>query len=384
MNSRALLALTASALALPGITPSARGDAPPAFSTASLRVSTYKEDDLDSAARLAGSEERYDIDITQLRLQMPVGDNYALTLNSSYESMSGASPWYTIRQADGSTGVIMSGATISEQRRDFSANVRRYLDNGAIGVTLGGSHENDYDALSGSIDGERHFNDNLTTVAAGFSYSSDELDPTQHPAYVRILGADKRSRSLFVSVSQITNQNNLVQTGLSVTQLTGYLSDPYKLNDKRPDERTQFAWTTAWRHFIPAANAALQADYRFYHDDFGIDSHTVDLAWHQNLGSDWQIVPGIRYYSQRAADFFTQQLVFGPPAAQPYQSTDYRLSNYGAWSGSLKVQWEIDAFTVSASAERYFADADFASFDGLGSPALVDFTRLSFGLDFRF
>lgn len=384
MNSRALLALTASALALPGLAPPARGDAPPAFSTASLRVSTYREDDLESGARLAGSEERYDIDIYQLRLQMPVGDSYALTLNSSYESMSGASPWYTIRRGDGSTGVVMSGATISEQRRDVSANVRRYLDNGAIGITLGGSHENDYDALNGSIDAERHFKDNLTTLAGGLSYSGDELDPTQQQGFVRILAADKRSRSAFVSISQIVNQNNLVQTGISVTRLTGYLSDPYKLNDKRPGDRTQYAWTTAWRHFIPAANAALQADYRFYHDDFGIDSHTLDLAWHQNIGSDWQLVPGVRYYSQRAADFFTQQLVFAPFAAQPYQSTDFRLSNYGAWSGSLKVQWNIEAFTVSASAERYGADADFASYDGLESPALVDFTRLSLGLDYRF
>ncbi|HEY0963843.1 MAG TPA: DUF3570 domain-containing protein [Pseudomonadales bacterium] len=384
MNSRALLALTASALALPGLAPPVRGDAPPAVSTASLRVSTYSEDDLDAGARLAGSAQRYDIDIYQLRVQMPVGDSYALTLSSSYESMSGASPWYTIRRGDGSTGVIMSGATISEQRRDVSANVRRYLDNGAIGITLGGSHENDYGALSASIDAERHFNDNLTTLAGGLGYSDDELDPTQQQGFARILTADKRSRSAFASLSQVVNRNNLVQTGISVTYLSGYLSDPYKLNDKRPDARTQIAWTTAWRHFIPAANAALQADYRFYHDDFGIDSHTIDVAWHQNVGSDWQLVPGIRYYSQRAADFFTQQLVFAPTSAQPYQSTDFRLSNYGAWSGSLKVQWEIDAFTVSASAERYYADTAFASYDGLESPALVDFTRLSLGLDYRF
>jgi hypothetical protein len=115
-----------------------------------------------------------------------------------------------------------------------------------------------------------------------------------------------------------------------------------------------------------------------------LNSHTLDVAWAQNLGDDWQLVPGIRYYSQRAATFFTQQLVFGPPDAQPYQSTDFRLSAYGAFSASLKVQWEIEAFTLSASAERYYADADFASYEGPESPALVDFTRLSLGLDYRF
>jgi hypothetical protein len=381
VNSRALLALTASALALPGLSGSARADAPPAFSTASLRVSTYKEDDLDAADRLAGSTERYDIDIHQLRLQMPVGDNYALTLNSSYESMSGASPWYTLRLGD-STRVVMSGATIDEQRRDYTANLRRYLDNGTVGVSIGGSNENDYDSVNASVDAERHFNDNLTTVAAGFGYSSDELEPTQQRGFIRILGADKKSQSAFVSVSQVLNRDNVLQTGISITKLSGFLSDPYKLNDRRPDERTQVAWTTAWRHFVTAADAALQADYRFYHDDYGVNSHTFDLAWYQNLGDDWQIVPGVRYYSQSAADFFRHSLVFAPPL--PYQSTDFRLSNYGAWSGSLKVQWELDAFTITASAERYHSNADYAWYEGLESPALVDFTRLSAGVDYRF
>jgi hypothetical protein len=381
VKSRTLLALTASALALPGLSGITRADAPPTQSTASLRISNYEEDDLDLAAKLTGSEERYDIDIQQLRLQMPVGENYALTLSSSHESMSGASPWYTLRLS-GNTRVVMSGATIVEERRDYNANLRRYLENGAVGVTVGGSNENDYESLSASVDAERHFNDNLTTVSAGLGYSSDNLEPTQKVGYIRILSADKTSKSAFVSVSQVLNRDNLVQTGLSVSRLSGYLSDPYKLNDTRPDTRTQVAWTSAWRRFFAPVNAALQADYRFYHDNFGVNSHTLDLAWYQNIGDKWQVVPGVRYYSQSAADFFGYGLVFQNPL--PLQSTDYRLSSYGAWSGSLKVQWEIEDFTVSASYEQYFADADYGTYDGLESPALVDFTRMSIGADYRF
>lgn len=382
MKSRTLLALTASALALPGISEPARADAPPAQSTLSLRSSTYEEDELAPADRIAGSVERYEIDIHQLRLQMPVGDSYALTLNSSYESMSGASPWYTLRRGDGSTGVVMSGATIEEQRRDYSANLRRYLANGSLGFTAGGSHENDYDSVSGSFDAERHFNENLTTVAAGFGYSSDDLEPTQQRGFIRILGAEKRSRSAFVSVSQVVNRDTLLQTGLSVTKLNGFLSDPYKLNDNRPDERTQVAWTTALRRYFAGVDAAVQADFRFYSDDYGIDSQTLDLAWYQNIGADWQVVPGLRYYTQSAADFFRQAPVFG--LVLPLQSTDFRLSSYGAFSGSLKIQWEIAAFTLSASAERYLAAADYGAYDGRESPALVDFTRFSLGADYRF
>ncbi|NCG28082.1 MAG: DUF3570 domain-containing protein, partial [Verrucomicrobiales bacterium] len=33
--------------------------------------------------------------------------------------------------------------------------------------------------------------------------------------------------------------------------------------------------------------------------------HTIDTSWFQNLGRNYQLVPSIRYYSQSAADFFT-------------------------------------------------------------------------------
>ena len=387
MKSRTLLALTASAMTLPGLTSHARADAAPTESTVGYRASTYQEDDLPLEHRLAGSRERYDIDIHQVRLLLPVGESYSLTLNSSYESMSGASPWYAIRRVDGSAGIVMSGATISEQRRDLNVSGRKYLENGTLGVNIAVSHENDYDSVSGGFDGERHFNDNLTTVAAGLSYSSDEIDPSDPELFNRVTDETKHSESVFMSVSQILNQTSVIQTGLNITHLSGYLSDPYKLNDRRPDSRAQTAWTTSWRKYITGADAALHADYRYFHDSFGINSHTIDLNWYQNIGASLQIIPGLRYYTQTEADFFTPTLNFA--VTLPLQSTDYRLSSYGAVSGSLKLQWQVQDFTLSLAAERYHANADYAInhgaiSDGTQSPALVSFNRYSFGLDFQF
>jgi hypothetical protein len=153
------------------------------------------------------------------------------------------------------------------------------------------------------------------------------------------------------------------------------------LFDKRPDTRSQWAWTTAWRQFVPAANAALHADYRFYHDSFGIDSHTLQLEWYQNLGNKWQVVPGVRVYRQSAAGFFHSGSVFTPGITT---SSDYRLSAYGAISGTVKLQVEIDKFTVSVSGERYLSRTGLALRGGETSPALVNFTRLSLGVDYRF
>lgn len=381
MKSHTLLALTASALALPGLAPQARADSPPANATVSFRVSSYEEDDIDKAKVLVGSTDRYDINVQQLQYVQPIAGAYSLTLNSSHETMSGASPWYAINQPSGDAKIVMSGATIREERNDLTGTLRRYLDNGTLGFTLGGSTEDDYDSLSIGFDAERHFNDNLTTVAGGVSLSSDDLEPTDSLKFNRIREASKNSRSVFAAVSQVIDQNTVVQTGLSFTNLSGYLTDPYKLGDRRPDSRSQIAWTTALRKFIPAANAALHADYRFYHDNFGINSHTLDLAWYQNIGDNFQLVPGIRYYGQSAARFFTPGNVF---VGTTPSSSDYRLSAYGAVSASLKLLVEIDDFKVSLSAERYRSDDDLGWYEGKTSPALVSFTRLSLGVDYEF
>ncbi len=380
MKSSTLLALTASALALPGLDQQARADAPPAATTLSYRVSDYQEDALDKAKMLVGSAERYGISINQLRLEKPVGDNYSLALSGSRESMSGASPWYTLKLGD-QVKVIMSGATIREERTEVNAAGRRYFDNGTLGANVGYSKEKDYESISGGLDAERHFDDNLTTLAGGASVASDDLNPTDAAGFNRIASASKQSRSLFMAVTRILNPDSLVQTGLSYTHHSGYLSDPYKLFDRRPDNRTEWAWTTAWRQFLPFANAALHADYRYYHDTFGIDSHTLQLQWYQNIGKQWQVVPGIRVYRQSAADFFHAGSVFTPDTLA---SSDFRLSAYGAVSGTLKLQTTFDKFTFSVSGERYVSMAGLALGSGERSPALVNFTRLSLGIDYRF
>jgi len=226
MKSRLLLALTASALALPGIAPMARADTPPTNTNIAYRVSSYEEDSLPEKYLLAGSAERYDITIHQFQLITPVGENYRLTLNSSVESMSGASPWYAVDAVDGEKSIVMSGATIHEERRDYVLALRRYLDNGTVGVNIGSSKENDYEAWSGGVDMERHFNNDLTTLAGGVSYSSDDIYPSDASLFNRVTDESKSTASVFFSVSQIINQNSLFQSSLNITSHDGFLTDP--------------------------------------------------------------------------------------------------------------------------------------------------------------
>lgn len=353
--------------------------------TLSYKISNYKEDDLSRREVLFGDLDRYDIDVHQFKLIAPAGRNFALQVDANYESLSGASPWFTSQGFDGNPVVNLSGASgIRDRRAELSIGGSYYLANGRIGGNIGYSEEDDYRARYIGVNGERHFNNDLTTIALGLSYSDDAIFPTDAPLFNRVISADKNSASMFVSVSQIINQVSTLQSALSITEQSGFLSDPYKLRDSRPDAKTMFAWSNSYRHFMVAADAALHVNYRYYHDDFGVSSHTFDMAWHQNLGNDFRLVPSVRYYSQSAADFFTNLDDFQLPLTE-YQSSDYRLSAFGAVSGALSLVADLGEWTTTLTAERYMANEKYAAYAvSQPSTALVQYLRISLGIEYSF
>jgi hypothetical protein len=184
---------------------------------------------------------------------------------------------------------------------------------------------------------------------------------------------------MYFGVSQILSQTKIVRIGLSYTQSEGYLTDPYKFADRRPDTHDKWTLSAGYRQFMVNMDAALQADYRYYHDDWGTDSHTIEIGWHQNLGKH-VLAPYLRYYTQEEADFFS------PIAdrSQPFYADDYRLSSYGALTAGVRWTVQLGDWGIEAQAERYRSNNDWGLFDGDAAPALVDFWRATVGLSWRF
>lgn len=375
----ALLALTSSALLLPAYQ-GVRADAPPEFTEIGLRYSKYEEDDTRGSKTFGGSSQRYDIDAAQFHLLAPVADNWAVAVDVQWEDMSGASPWFVGESLDGSPKVIMSGASIEDTRTEVSVTTRYYYDRGNAGFNYVRSKEDDYDSDAIALDGSVNSADGMTTYSGAISASSDDIEPTQGSVPTNTIKADKDIRSAWVGVSRIVSKNAIVRFGLSYTYRDGFLTDPYKLYDKRPGERKEWAVSTGYRQYFFWPNGALHADYRYFDDDWGIASHTLDLAWHQNLGNDTQLIPFLRYYSQDEADFFANIA----DTEQRYYSEDYRLSAFGAVSGGLRLRHSIGNWAITAVGERYETDESWGVYSGEESPALVDYWRYSFGLDYIF
>ena len=104
--------------------PTALADAPPAFTEVGLRYTRYSEDSLDSDKVIFGSRDRYDIDVTQLWIEAPVGASWSVALDVQNDYQTGASPWFVGAQVDGKPGVIMSGASIQDNRVEVGVTTR--------------------------------------------------------------------------------------------------------------------------------------------------------------------------------------------------------------------------------------------------------------------
>lgn len=378
-------ALSAAAMAIP-----CQAEVAPTDKTLSYRYTNYQEADSPRERTFTAETGRYQIDVQQFGYRTPVGESWYIASELQFESMSGASPTQTYTDADGKSALIMSGASIEEQRVDIKVAPKKYFSGGTAGGLLALSKENDYQSLAFGLDGTLDIFNKHTTLIGSFSVSNDELSPTDAGLSTSRTEADgqkKRSFSVYEGISQVIDKYSTLQAGIGYTQLTGYLSDPYKFEDRRPDSRDQITLSVQHKQFANVLDgAALHSNYRYYYDDWGIASHTLDVRWAQslNLGQFRLIAtPLVRYYTQTKADFYTLKQ---NPADTDLNSSDYRLSSYGAFTVGFNSELKFEKWAFHFDWQQYTSRESFALFGASDdeAPALVNFSTFTAGVDYKF
>lgn len=380
----ALSALTLSALAIPSVT---QGATVPEKKQVSVRVTNYQEDPLPSARLLpGGSSERYGINVLQVNYFTPYKDQYSIAVSGQYETLSGASPFFSRQNAQGETDVFMSGATIDEKRLDGSVVGTRYFKEGTLATGLAFSTENDYQSLAFSLDGSLEIFDKHTTLLASMSTSFDELSPTDPELGQGRQDADgksKRSFSIYEGVTQVLDKYSTLQVGVGYTRLKGHLTDPYK-DDSRPDTREQTTLDVQYRRFVTEIESSVHVDYRYYEDDWGVLANTFSTSVWKDMniaGLNFTLAPNLRYYYQHQADFYSVEA----PTTE-YYSSDFRLSAYGSFNLGIDIQFHQKDYTYTLGLNQYLSAEDWGltGSKDTETPSLVNFTTISFGVDYKF
>ncbi len=409
-KSSVLTCLSLAAMALPGLMQDATAGRIEESYNADFQYGNYSE-----------SNQRINVDIFEGALSTPLGKTMTASVNLVRDTITGASPVYNQKNANGTIKQILSGASptsqcgasICEQRDAISSGLTYFFDAASINVGGGFSQEHDYTSRYFNTNLSLDLNKKLTTLNYGASVAFDEVEPSPSPWNANPIGfkRSKTSQQYLLGLSQIIDKDSVLQSNMTFAYSTGYLSDPYKVvafydanapllfggtlyanmlkPDKRPEEKFQWAWLTQYvRHFGQFNDAALHVDYRFNTDDWGINAHTAEVSWHQPIGNGWQLIPRLRYYSQDQADFY--QAVGNNLQATTY-SSDYRLAGFGAISGGIKLAKEISdikplsQLKFQAGVEYYDHSADY-QLGGNNTGSFADFSyylvTASFNLKF--
>jgi len=239
-----------------------------------------------------------------------------------------------------------------------------------LGANL--SREYDYTSLGASASFSQDINTRNTTLTGGISLSYDLVAPvggvplgmTTMPDFAvgeKILEGNDDSKTvidLLFGVTQVINRSTLMQLNYTIGLSNGYLSDPYKIlsiieddqlaanygeiinqnaNDgasyryeARPDSRA--GQSLYWKVVHQFEEDVINTSYRYYWDDWGISSHTIDVRYRYEISGGHYLQPHFRYYTQNEADFYSPYLLDNNNAAAEVKeaSSDYRLGKMTA------------------------------------------------------
>ncbi len=343
--STRLAALTAAAMALPGV--HARAE-PPAGNPWQFDASHLEYSE---------SGNRMNVRVNQASAVIPVGDAFQLKANGLQDIVSGASPQFNAPGPGGKTQQVLTGASVRDRRNAGDIGATALFGESEVTLRQGWSKENDYRSTWTSLEGRHDLNRKSTTLAAGFAFSDDGVSNHDTPNDFRT----RIKRDLFVGVTQLVDERSLFEVSLEYSYSTGFLSDPYKLvfvqtggllSDARPARRRQVAATAKYIAFLPSIDSALHVTGSLSTDNWGIQSGSVEAQLKKELPAEWLVNAGLRYYAQSSADFYAPLFQDQPGDAH---SSDYRLAGFGsiAWLAGVSKQLTPN-FAIQLAAERSY------------------------------
>lgn len=352
-NTKIVELLTSAAMALPGL--AVQAESAPLVAHADFGYGTYDE-----------SGARYDINVYQSKLTMPLTDKTALTVLTQRDLQTGASFIFAEPQSMvyfgepvnvGNPSVvvpIVSGASIKDVRDSISLTGTYYFASSIMSVGYRYSTEDDY--LSHSVYSEWAglFNKKNSEFTIGLSYSNDHVrlprgsnkrNPATHVPLVTgasLLESQGGSSEfdLLIGLRQDWSAKTTSLISGSFSKKRGYLGDPYKrtaiygnaqarrpgsvfipdtsaigipLNiaegmtidfDRRPGLRETYGAIGKVIHYFEQPNSAVHLQYQLAYNTWGMVSNTLEASYHQPFRSSWRVVPLIRYYTQTQADFY--------------------------------------------------------------------------------
>jgi Protein of unknown function (DUF3570) len=252
---------------------------------------------------------------------------------------------YTSASSDKIDPITISSASHADTRfyLSFGWTMENEKKGTTIGAGLSASHEFDYQSFGANVNFFKKTNNKSGEFSAKLQAYLDQVGLI-YPVELRTSTGRGRdfattSRNTFsgsLSWSQIINTKfQLMLEGELVSQ-QGYLGLPFHRVyftdnsvhvENLPSSRLKIPLGIRANYFI-GDKFILRTWYRNYHDDWGINSNTVQVETVVKLTPFLSITPFYRFYQQSAARYFAPYQAH--TAADSYYTSNYDLSKFNS------------------------------------------------------
>ena len=256
--------------------------------------------------------------------------------------------YYVDMVSSASIDVITTASPYKEERTQYGIGLEYLRGKVTYAASFSNSKENDYDADTASFSISQDMFGDLTTVQLSFSRGKDDVTRRGDAAF-----SGKVDRHVYgIDVSQIVSKKLIVAATWETTTEEGFLNNPYRRVrfqdssprgydyefERYPRTRTGNAIGLRGRYYLPY-RAAVQGDYRWYNDTWGVDSNTFEVSYTQPFGDHLMLDVHYRYYMQDNADFYSD--LFPRENFQNFLARDKELSTMNSQTLGFGVGYEF-------------------------------------------
>jgi hypothetical protein len=321
-------------------------------------LTSYYSQDGDNAAVSGGIGKEKLTDFTPtIVVAIPLNDDDVLIIDagiSAYTSASSSNidPFDSDSPAD--PFVASSGASASDlwTGGNFSYSHSSDDRNNIVSAKISVSSEYDYFSLGFGGNYTKLFNEKNTELSVHANVYLDTwkllypIELRESSAFTELDKKNRNSYSLGFGFSQILSKNLQASLSLDLVQQQGLLSTPFQrvyfsdLPDRflenfqladdierLPDTRFKTAIGGRLNYFINEM-FVVRTYYRYYFDDWGINSHTASIEIPVKITDKFTLYPSYRFYNQTAADYFYPYEV--ALSTDEFYTSDYDLSKFSA------------------------------------------------------
>jgi len=258
-----------------------------------------------------------------------------------------------------------SPTTIHDVRHQVSTALTHKFGSLTANAAYIYSTENDYSSHVVSMGVSKDLAEKDTTLALGYSLAMNDVGRHGDINFHESLTVNE----LTLAWTQMINPRTATQLSYGLGIASGYQASAYRfvpvmsggnpmywVPETDPDSRVRHALVFGVNRYL-FQHSALQADYRYYRDTWGISSHTVRATYISDLSKRTQLRVRNRLYSQNGATFYKSEY----DALQKYMALDRELSPL--WSETIGAKL-TRKFAGYAEAELkadlfYYSYSDF-------------------------